>query len=143
MRRTARLLAIAVASLSAVGTTAAAATAAPTIVLADETVTYEANDVPGRFVLTKKRVNLSPTKRWVMRITLYSDPQRDGSLERIRSFNVDYAKKGFRLLSFHVEPQHNQGRVDMTWKRVGTKKVRDAHFIGRDDRFFRFDPEAP
>lgn len=143
MHRTARLLTIAVAALSALGTGAAAATAAPTIVLADETVTYEANNVPGRFVLTKKRVNLSPTKRWVMRITLYSDPQRDGTLEKIKTFNVDYAKKGFKLLSFDVEPQHNQGRVDMTWKRTGTAKVRDAHFIGRDDRFFRFDPDAP
>ena len=59
-------------------------------------------------------------------------PTRTASTSSSSASTSSTARKGFRVLRFVVEPQHNQARVDLEVKRKNTKKYREAHFIARD-----------
>ena len=116
-------------ALAATGMASSAAQAAP---LATKDVVYETNEEQARLVVDQVKTNRAPSQRWELRLSLYKDDNEDGVYELVEREHIDYARKGFRVLRFVVEPQHNQARVDLEVKRKNTKKYREAHFIARD-----------
>jgi hypothetical protein len=124
-----KIAATAALALAATGMASSAAQAAP---LATKDVVYETNEQHARLVLDQVRTDRAPSQRWELRLSLFKDEDEDGVYELVEREHIDYARKGFRVLRFVVEPQHNQARVDLQVKRKNTKKYREAHFIARD-----------
>ena len=124
-----KIAATAALALAATGMATSAAQAAP---LAAKNVVYETNEEHARIVLDQVKTDRAPSQRWELRLSLFKDEDEDGVYELVEREHIDYARKGFRVLHFVVEPQHNQARVDLEVKRKNTKKYREAHFIARD-----------